>query len=299
MINSLTKTAQSEGSKAKIFWPLGKAFSFWLLLLAVFVLIEPAVREKITFAVPFMDTSKVTYSVSADKQSVVKTSTTQRSHAPEPSTMILFLSGLSGMILRFARKSYDRFKRGTDMLLAVIGLALTTPLLAFAAVLIKIDSAGPIVYRQNRVGKRGKIFKIYKLRSMRLDAEKGTGAVWAKKNDPRITKIGKFLRKSHIDEIPQLINVLKGEMSIVGPRPERPEMVRDLKELIHDYEARLQIKPGITGLAQVRHKYDETIEDVRKKVTYDVVYIKRMCLWVDVRIMARTFLVAFTGKGAR
>ncbi|MDD5669893.1 MAG: sugar transferase, partial [Candidatus Omnitrophica bacterium] len=212
-----------------------------------------------------MDTTKVTYPTStSNKQTLEKTSSAQRSHAPEPSTMILFLSGIGGMVIRFARKSYGRFKRGTDVLLAVIGLALATPLLAFAAVLIKIDSAGPIVYRQNRVGKRGKIFRIYKLRSMRLDAEKGTGAVWAKKNDPRITKIGKFLRKSHIDEIPQLINVLRGEMSIVGPRPERQEMVRDLKELIHDYEARLQIKPGITGLAQVRHKYDETIEDVRK-----------------------------------
>ena len=134
---------------------------------------------------------------------------------------------------------------------------------------------------------------------MRVDAEKFTGAVWAKENDPRVTAVGKILRKSHIDEIPQLFNVLKGEMSIVGPRPERPEMVCTLKKMILDYEKRLVVKPGITGLAQAIHKYDETVEDVKKKIKYDLLYIRKMCLWTDLRILAQTCAVVVTGKGAR
>ena len=134
---------------------------------------------------------------------------------------------------------------------------------------------------------------------MFLDAEKNTGAVWAQENDPRITPVGRILRKTHIDEIPQLLNVITGEMSIVGPRPERPEIVKDLKALIHDYENRLSVKPGITGLAQVKHKYDETIEDVKKKIKYDLLYIRKMCWLVEMRIIAQTFIVALTGKGAR
>ena len=134
---------------------------------------------------------------------------------------------------------------------------------------------------------------------MRIDAEEETGAVWAKENDPRITSVGRLLRKTHIDEFPQLLNVLKGQMSIVGPRPERPEIVYDLKTVIRDYEKRLLVKPGITGLAQVWHKYDETIEDVKKKIKYDFLYIRRMCLLVDLRIMANTVVVVLTGRGAR
>ena len=133
---------------------------------------------------------------------------------------------------------------------------------------------------------------------MRQDAEKGTGAVWATKNDPRVTSLGRILRKSRIDEIPQLLNVFRGDMSIVGPRPERPELVLTLKTLINDYEKRLTVKPGITGLAQVLHKYDETIEDVRTKVKYDLTYIQNRNLSTDLRIMAQTFGVVFTGKGA-
>lgn len=172
------------------------------------------------------------------------------------------------------------------------------PILAFAAFLIKLSSKGPIVYRQNRVGQNGDIFEIYKLRTMRIDAEKFSGAVWASENDPRITTAGRILRKTHIDEIPQLINVIRGEMSIVGPRPERPEMVRDFKTLICDYEKRLKVKPGITGIAQVWHKYDETIDDVKKKIKYDLLYIRKMCLWVDVRILMQTCVSVVTGRGA-
>jgi exopolysaccharide biosynthesis polyprenyl glycosylphosphotransferase len=263
-----------------------------LLILFILVLvytIEPLVRERISWAIP----------QEISTEPITLTNSQLIGHAPEPSTFILFLGGIAGLVVNFIRKSYDKFKRFADIFLACIGLILTAPILAFATMLIKLTSKGPIVYKQNRVGKGSTIFEIYKLRTMCVDAEKQTGAVWAKKNDPRITPVGKLLRKTHIDEIPQLLNVINGEMSIVGPRPERPEMVRDFKTLILDYEKRLQVKPGITGLAQVWHKYDETIDDVKKKIKYDLLYIKKICLWVDLRVIAQTFAVVLTGKGAR
>ena len=279
-----------------------------IVLIALFflfglVLIEPTIRQKLTFAITSFDNPKIaqgTLPVSQQGQlEKIQSHPKQKSHAPEPGTLFFFVSGLGGIIVRFARKRFEEFKRGCDILLSVLGMIVAAPLLFSAGMLIKLSSAGPIIYRQNRVGKNGKIFRIYKLRTMRIDAEKATGAVWAKKNDPRITPIGRFLRKTHIDEIPQLLNVLNGEMSIVGPRPERPELVRDLKEVISDYEKRLLVKPGITGLAQVWHKYDESIKDVKKKIKYDCLYIKKMCLLVDLRILAQTCLVVITGKGAR
>jgi lipopolysaccharide/colanic/teichoic acid biosynthesis glycosyltransferase len=168
-----------------------------------------------------------------------------------------------------------------------------------ATVLIKLTSKGPVLYKQTRVGKDGELFEIYKFRTMKVDAEKYSGPVWAQENDPRLIPVGKFLRKTHIDEIPQFINVLKGEMSFIGPRPERPMFVDKFKTQICDYEKRLQIKPGITGLAQVFHRYDETIVDVKKKIKYDLLYIRRMCLWTDIRIVFRTFRVVLTGEGSR
>lgn len=272
-----------------------------LALLALFLL-EPGLRYKPTFAVTNFEQPKVNYEQAESIYPIEKSESreaTQRSHAPEPATLLLFVSGLSGIVVRFARRSFEKFKRASDLLLSIFGLAITSPIIGFAAAMIKLSSKGPIIYRQNRVGKNGEIFRIYKLRTMRIDAEKYTGAVWAKENDSRITTVGKILRKAHIDEIPQLFNVIKGEMSIVGPRPERPEMVRDFKVVIRDYEKRLQVKPGITGLAQVWHKYDETIEDVKKKIKYDILYIKRMCLLVDLRILANTVTVVLTGRGAR
>ena len=220
--------------------------------------------------------------------------------APEPATLILLLlGGITSFIVRFVSQSFIKFKRYMDILLATFGVLISSPVLIFVAILIKLTSRGSVIYKQDRVGENGEIFKIFKLRTMRVDAEKGTGAVWAKKNDPRITVLGRILRKTHIDEIPQLLNVLRGEMSIVGPRPERPEMVRDFKSLILDYEKRLQVKPGITGLAQVWHKYDETIADVKKKIKYDLLYIRKMCLLTDLTIMANTFVMVLTGRSAR
>jgi lipopolysaccharide/colanic/teichoic acid biosynthesis glycosyltransferase len=274
-----------------------------VFLLSCFLL-EPSFRDKLTFATTFLDNSRVSsynletsYPIYSEK--VTPSQQNLPGHAPEPTTLMLFGAGLGGFVIRFARKSFRKFKRIMDLFLAVLGLFLISPVMLVAILFIKATSKGPVIYRQNRVGLGGKVFRIYKLRTMRVNAEKGTGAVWAKANDPRITPIGRILRKTHLDEIPQVLNVIKGEMSIVGPRPERPEMVRDFKKVIGDYEKRLHVQPGITGMAQIYHKYDETIADVRKKIKYDLLYIRKMCWLVEVRILAQTFVVALTGKGAR
>jgi len=194
---------------------------------------------------------------------------------------------------------YFIIKRMTDMVGSMIAFMVLSPVFLFAALFIKIFSKGPVFFRQTRVGQYGKPFEIYKFRTMKVDAEKYSGPVWAAKDDNRLIPGGNFLRKSKIDEIPQFINVLKGEMSIIGPRPERPFFVERLKNQIPDYEQRLKIKPGITGLAQVLHRADETINDVRKKIKYDILYLKRMCLWTDAMILARTVRVVLTGVVAR
>ncbi len=222
-----------------------------------------------------------------------------KAKAPEPSTLALFGGSLLGMIVSLIRTAYALGKRIIDVILSILAILILSPLFLVAALLIKLTSRGPVFFTQVRVGKGGKLFNIYKFRTMRVNAEEKTGPVWARANDDRLIPVGQFLRKTHIDEIPQFFNVLKGEMSIVGPRPERPVFVEKFKEVIPDYEKRLQVKPGITGLAQVWHKYDETIEDVHKKVKYDILYIKKLCLWTDLRIFFRTFRVVITGEGAR
>ncbi len=226
-------------------------------------------------------------------------SATPKSHAPEPSTMALFGSGIVGMIVSLVRRAYATIKRIFDIVAAICGIALLSPLFLITAILIKLTSRGPIFFKQTRVGKDGKLFEIFKFRTMKVDAEKETGPVWAKANDNRLIPVGQFLRKAHIDEIPQFINILRGEMSLIGPRPERPVFVEKFRQEIPDYEKRLAVKPGITGLAQVWHRYDETIEDVKKKIKYDILYIKKLCLWTDVTIFLRTFRVVLTGEGAR
>ena len=217
-------------------------------------------------------------------------------------------------------------KRSIDILGATVGLILAAPLMLAVAAIIKLDSKGPIFYTQTRVGvnrrKRdrrycrtvgaserrgdnrrrenllGRPFEIVKFRTMVQDAEQKTGPVWASKNDPRITHIGRLLRKTRIDEIPQFWSVLRGDMSLVGPRPERPSFVRDLCEKIDGYQHRLEVKPGLTGLAQVENGYDSSLASVKQKVGFDLTYIRGWSVWADVRILLKTVVVVVTGKGA-
>jgi exopolysaccharide biosynthesis polyprenyl glycosylphosphotransferase len=184
-------------------------------------------------------------------------------------------------------------------ILAAVLLVLSAPVMILAAILVRMTSPGPALYSQTRVGKNGAHFTIYKFRSMRADAEAKTGAVWAQKNDPRITPIGRFLRKSRIDELPQLFNVLRGEMAFVGPRPERPEFVEMLSKQIPFYPQRHVVKPGITGWAQINHKYGDTIEDTVKKLEYDLYYIKNLSLTMDFLIIFHTAKVMLLSRGAQ
>jgi sugar transferase (PEP-CTERM system associated) len=190
-------------------------------------------------------------------------------------------------------------KRTVDIVLSCIGLILTLPLFPLIALAIKIDSPGPVFFKQVRVGNKEKPFVLYKFRTMRQDAEKATGAVWAEKKDSRVTKLGNVLRGSRIDELPQLINVLKGEMSFIGPRPERPEFVEQLKQVIPYYSKRHFIKPGLTGWAQVRYPYGSSVEDAVEKLRYDLFYIKNVCPFLDTLIFFETIKVVLFGRGGR
>ena len=183
--------------------------------------------------------------------------------------------------------------------LALIGLILSLPLLPFIALLVRLDSDGPVLYRQCRVGYRGRNFNCYKFRTMHNDAEADTGATWAADDDPRITRVGKFLRSSRLDELPQLWCVLKGDMNFVGPRPERPEFVDWLSREIPYYGVRHAVRPGITGWAQVQYKYGNTLEDAREKLQYDLFYIKNASMGLDLLIMFQTVKIVLLGRGAQ
>lgn len=229
-------------------------------------------------------------------------------------------------LLRLKGREYARLKPLWERPASFILLALSSPLFLITALLIKLESSGPVFYSQKRVGKNrrtkdrrraseddrplpslnrrkgdrrqcdlgGKPFIIYKLRSMRTDAEQQTGAAWSTgDNDHRVTNVGYYIRKTHIDELPQLFNVLMGQMSIIGPRPERPAFIAHLADVIEGYRERLNASPGITGLAQVQQKHDESIEDVKKKLQYDREYIGNVCLLMDVRIILQTVALIF------
>ena len=191
-------------------------------------------------------------------------------------------------------------KRVFELVLAVALLVLTAPVLAMLALLIRLDSAGPVLYRQKRVGERGRVFHLYKLRTMREDAEARTGPVWASPGrDTRVTRLGRLLRTLRLDELPQLFNVVRGEMSFVGPRPERPHFVEQLRKVIPYYDERHSVRPGITGWAQVKFGYGSTIEDSERKLQFDLYYIKNMSLLLDLAIIVDTFKVMVVGRGAR
>jgi sugar transferase (PEP-CTERM system associated) len=190
-------------------------------------------------------------------------------------------------------------KRVLDICASIVILVLSAPVCLLTALLIKLTSRGPLFFSQERVGQDGRTFRLVKFRTMRPDAEKHTGPVWAQKNDSRVTPIGKFLRLTRIDEIPQCINILTGQMSFVGPRPERPHFVEQLTKDLPFYVLRHTVKPGLTGWAQVSHSYGASVDDAREKLRYDLYYIKNVGLMFDVSIMLRTIGVILLGKGAR
>ncbi|MDA3884158.1 MAG: sugar transferase [Candidatus Delongbacteria bacterium] len=193
---------------------------------------------------------------------------------------------------------FQRFlKRSIDLIASFILLLISFPIMIASAIIIKFDSPGKIIYQQKRVGKDFKEFTVYKFRSMRQNAESKTGAVWATKDDPRITKFGNFMRKTRIDELPQLLNVFIGNMSFVGPRPERKVFVDDFIKNIPFYYKRLHVKPGLTGWAQVKHKYDESVEDVKEKLKYDLFYIENLSLKLDLVILLHTVKVVINFRG--
>jgi len=207
---------------------------------------------------------------------------------PEPITVAGFGGGLLGLMGYLAKRYFETAKEVVDVVLGGILLILAAPVLAVCAVMIKWANRGPVLYSQLRAGKGGKPFKIYKLRTMFTNAELGSGAVWAADADPRVVPVCRWMRRSHVDELPQLINVLKGDMSLVGPRPERPEILRKLKKRYPDVDKRLAVRPGITGLAQVRNGYDTDVESFRHKLKADLEYITNRCWGLEFSILFRT-----------
>ena len=198
----------------------------------------------------------------------------------------------------YSKEYMQKVRRLADFGLSALFLLAMLPVIAFIALIIRLDSPGPTFFKQKRVGKDGRIFTLWKFRSMRQDAEEN-GAVWAVKNDDRVTRVGRWIRLLRIDEIPQLYNVLRGEMSLIGPRPERPEFVRELEKQIPYYNIRHAVRPGITGWAQVNYRYGASVKDARNKLEYDLYYIKNRSLLLDTKIILKTIGVVLFGQGAR
>lgn len=191
---------------------------------------------------------------------------------------------------------YRKIKSISDITISLLVLPFVLLIIGITGIFIKLDSEGPIIYSQKRIGLNEDEFVIYKLRSMKIDAEANSGSVWASKDDPRITKVGKVIRKFRIDELPQFFNIIKGDMSLIGPRPERKDLTEKFSVDIPNFKQRLQVKPGITGLAQVNGGYDIS---PKEKLEYDLDYIKNISFITDVKIIAKTIIVLFTGNGAR
>ncbi len=199
---------------------------------------------------------------------------------------------VQGPVRRFVKRCFDIASSATL-------LSLASPLMLLTALAIKIESRGPVIYRQERVGLGGRTFMCLKFRSMRSDAEADGVARWAQQNDSRITAVGAFIRKCRIDELPQLISVLRGEMSMVGPRPERPSFVEMLRQEIPYYDLRHSVKPGLTGWAQIRYKYGSSVEDARRKHQFDLYYVKNNTLFLDLLVLLETVTVVLFGEGAK
>ena len=196
------------------------------------------------------------------------------------------------------RKYVPKIKRLIDLGVSSLILLFTLPLSLLVALAIYIESPGPVFYCQDRVGMGCRVYRVRKFRSMRLDAE-ASGAVWAQKHDPRVTRVGRWIRLFRLDEVPQLLNVFTGDMSLVGPRPERPEFVKDLEKQIPYYNVRHTVQPGVTGWAQVRYPYGASVQDSKNKLEYDLYYIKNMSILLDLKILLRTIGVVMLGEGAR
>jgi lipopolysaccharide/colanic/teichoic acid biosynthesis glycosyltransferase len=207
---------------------------------------------------------------------------------PDIATLTIESYAVDSSPINMSRAVFDLTKRLMDIILGVVALILLSPAILLCALIVRFSSHGSVIYKQLRVGKDGKLFEMYKLRTMISDAEQTTGPVWAKADDPRVIPACRWMRRGHFDELPQLINVLKGEMSLVGPRPERPEIAAELRETFSDINKRLAVRPGITGLAQIRNGYDETLQGVRRKLNYDMEYIDSRGFGLELFILAAT-----------
>ena len=185
---------------------------------------------------------------------------------------------------------YESIKPFLDFPLAALMLLISAPIILISMLLVRMTSRGPAIYTQKRLGRGGRTITIYKIRTMYKDCERDTGPTWSLPGDARVTPVGRFLRWAHLDELPQLVNILCGEMSLVGPRPERPELVAQIERALPRYRQRLTVRPGLTGLAQVRQSPDTDLFTVRRKLNYDLYYLERMSLWLDLRVLAATVL---------
>ena len=209
------------------------------------------------------------------------------------------IQGLSAINIRYVPLSntFNQIvKRVFDVIYALIGIIITSPIMLVCAILVKATSEGPVIFKQERVGLHNKHFWMYKFRSMRMQDENSEKKAWTTKDDPRVTKVGAVLRKTSLDELPQLFNILKGDMSLVGPRPERPQFVEQFKEEIPRYMIKHQVRPGLTGWAQVNGYRGDT--SIYKRIEYDLFYIENWSMWLDLRIIFRTFFVGFINKNA-
>ena len=253
----------------------------------ILIALEPSDKERLFEILRFCSDEKINTKILPDMYEIVSgmAKTSQIYGVPLIEVASVIMPPASMLI-----------KRLIDIVVSVLSLIILSPLIFIAVVIIKVSSKGPVLYKQVRVGKKGNEFLMYKLRTMTLEAE-SEGPKWSKGNDPRVTSFGRLLRRTRFDELPQMINVLKNEMSLVGPRPERPFFVEQLKKEIPYYYKRMLIKPGITGWAQVKHKYDSSFDDVRSKLQYDFYYIENMSLKLDLKIMANTVFVMMRMKG--